>query len=49
MYTYLQPIIAVVVSIIAGMDTLTWQKLLAVALVFVGVWIVNKSRAAHAE
>ena len=49
MYTYLQPIIAVVVSIIAGMDTLTWQKVIAVVLVFVGVWIVNKSRAAHAE
>lgn len=49
MYTYLQPIIAVVVSIIAGMDILTWQKVLAVVLVFVGVWIVNKSRAAHAE
>ena len=49
MYTYLQPIIAVVVSIIAGMDTLSWKKVLAIVLVFVGVWIVNKSRAAHAE
>ena len=46
MYTYLQPIIAVVVSIIAGMDVLTWQKVLAIVLVFAGVWIVNKSRAA---
>lgn len=46
MYTYLQPIIAVVVSIIAGMDTLSWQKVLAIVLVFAGVWIVNKSRAA---
>ena len=49
MYTYLQPIIAVVVSIFAGMDVLTWQKVLAIVLVFAGVWIVNKSRAAHAE
>ena len=49
MYTYLQPIIAVVVSIIAGLDVLSWQKVLAILLVFAGVWIVNKSRAAHAE
>lgn len=49
MYTYLQPIIAVVVSIVAGMDTLNWQKVLAIVLVFAGVWIVNKSRAAAAE
>ena len=46
MYTYLQPIIAVIVSIVAGMDTLSWQKVLAILLVFAGVWIVNKSRAA---
>ena len=29
-----------------GMDTITWQKLLATALVFGGVVIVNQSRAA---
>lgn len=46
MYTYLQPIIAVVVSIISGMDVLSWQKIVAIVLVFAGVWIVNKSRAA---
>ena len=46
MYTYLQPIIAVVVSIIVGMDMITWQKVLAILLVFCGVWIVNSSRAA---
>ena len=46
MYTYLQPIIAVVVSIISGLDVMTWQKIVAIALVFAGVWIVNKSRAA---
>jgi Predicted permeases len=46
MYTYLQPIIAAVVSIIAGLDALTWQKLLATLLVFAGVALVMRSRAA---
>ena len=46
MYTYLQPIIAVVASIISGLDILTWQKVVAIALVFTGVYIVNRSRAA---
>ena len=46
LYGYLQPIIATVMSIVMGMDTLTWQKVLAAALVFTGVVLVNKSRAA---
>jgi drug/metabolite transporter (DMT)-like permease len=46
MYTYLQPIIAAVVSIITGLDILTWQKLLATLLVFAGVYLVMRSRAA---
>ena len=46
MYTYVQPIIAIAISIAIGMDTLTWQKFLATALVFGGVVIVNQSRAA---
>ncbi len=45
MYTYVQPIIAVAVSIIIGMDKLTWQKALAMVLVFAGVALVNRSRA----
>lgn len=45
MYTYIQPIIAVAISIVIGMDRLTWQKALAMILVFVGVALVNKSRA----
>lgn len=48
MYSYLQPIIATVFAIIAGMDLITWQKILATALVVSGVIIVNKSRAASA-
>lgn len=46
MYTYLQPILACVISIIVGMDVITWQKVLAIVLVFGGVAIVNRSRAA---
>ena len=46
MYSYVQPIIAIAISIAIGMDTLTWQKVLATALVFGGVVIVSYSRAA---
>ena len=46
MYSYLQPIIATVISIVTGLDILTWQKLLATILVFAGVWLVIRSRAA---
>ena len=46
MYSYVQPIIAIAVSIAVGMDTLTWQKILATALVFGGLVIVTRSRAA---
>ena len=45
MYSYLQPIIAAVASICVGMDTLTVGKVLAAAMVFVGVGVVNKSKA----
>ncbi len=46
MYSYIQPIIATVISCIIGMDILTWQKVLAAVLVFSGVIIVSRSRAA---
>jgi drug/metabolite transporter (DMT)-like permease len=45
MYSYVQPIIATTVSIIIGMDILTWQKVIATIAVFSGVILVNKSRA----
>ena len=45
MYSYVQPIIATVISIIAGMDTLNWQKVLAAGTVFTGVLIVNFSKS----
>lgn len=46
MYSYIQPIIATVLGIILGMDILTWQKVLAAAMVFSGVIIVSRSRSA---
>lgn len=46
MYTYLQPVIAAIISIWLGMDTLTWQKLLATVLIVGGVVLVSRSRAA---
>lgn len=46
LYTYLQPMIATVFSIIIGMDVLTWQKVVAIVLIFTGVGFVSKSRAA---
>ena len=45
MYSYIQPIIATVLSIIIGMDMLTWQKVLAAVMVFGGVIIVSRSRS----
>lgn len=46
MYSYVQPIIAIVISICIGMDTLNWQKILAAVTVFSGVVLVNYSRSA---
>lgn len=46
MYSYLQPMIAAGVSIAVGMDLFTWQKALAAVLVFGGVFLVSRSRAA---
>lgn len=45
LYSYMQPLIATIVSILLGMDRLNWQKIVAAALVFTGVILVNKSRA----
>ena len=45
MYSYVQPIIAIMVSICVGMEMLTWQKILAAAMVFGGVVIVSYSKS----
>lgn len=49
MYSYVQPIIAIMVSIAIGMDELSWQKILAAMMVFGGVIIVSYSRSAHSD
>ena len=49
MYGYLQPIIAIAISIADGSDRLTVTKLLAALFVFTGVWIVTTSKAASVE
>ena len=46
MYSYVQPIIAITISICIGMDTLNWQKTLAAITVFTGVVLVSYSRTA---
>jgi drug/metabolite transporter (DMT)-like permease len=45
MYSYVQPIIAIVISITIGMEVLTWQKVLATFLVFGGVVVVSYSKS----
>lgn len=45
MYNYIQPIVATTVAVVLGMDTFGWQKMIAVALVFSGVYIVTQSKS----
>ena len=47
MYTYLSPVIATLVSIWTGLDVLSWQKMLAAALIASGLVLVSRSRAAR--
>ncbi len=49
MYSYVQPIIATAISIIAGMELLNWQKILAAAMVFTGVFVVSRSKKARSK
>lgn len=46
MYNYLQPLVASFIAISIGQDVLTWQKPVAGALIFLGVYFVTSSRAA---
>ena len=41
MYTYLQPVIAMVIALVLGLDTLNTLKVIATILVFTGVGLVN--------
>lgn len=43
-YIYLQPIFATAVAVIFLQETLGWQKFLAAALIFTGVYFVNRKR-----
>ncbi len=45
MYNYVQPVVAVVFTVLAGLDTFGPAKGLAAACVFAGVWLVTKSRS----
>jgi len=45
LYSYMQPLIAIAISICVGMDVLTWQKVLAAICVFGGVLLVSFSRS----
>ena len=44
MYNYLQPIVAVVFSVLTGLAVLNGMNMLATLLVFVGVWLVNREK-----
>ena len=44
-YNYVQPVVAVAVSLAAGMCVFTWKQAIAVVLVFGGVWLVIKSKS----
>ena len=45
MYNYVQPIVASIVTIALGMDHFGIQKSIAVALVFLGVYLVTQSKS----
>lgn len=44
-YNYIQPIIAAIVGILLGVDALTWQKVVAVLCIAVGVWAISRRPA----
>lgn len=45
MYNYVQPIIASIITVIVGLDTFGLMKGIAIALVFLGVYIVTQSKS----
>lgn len=45
MYNYMQPIVASIAAIIMGLGVFGWEKGIAVALVFLGVYIVTQSKS----
>lgn len=49
MYNYVQPIVASCVGIWLGLDVVTFPKVVAVALIFTGVFLVTISKAASQD
>ena len=45
MYNYVQPIVACLVSVIAGLGVFGWGQAFATVLVFIGVYPVTKSKS----
>ncbi|MCM1079190.1 MAG: DMT family transporter [Bacteroidales bacterium] len=42
MYNYLQPVVTAAYAVIFGLALLSMQTIIATALIFIGVWIVNR-------
>lgn len=42
-YNYGQPAIAATAGVLMGVDMLTWQKIVAMVLIVVGVWFISRS------
>lgn len=45
MYNYVQPIVASIITVVVGLDTFGLLKSIAIALVFLGVYIVTQSKS----
>lgn len=45
MYNYVQPIVACLVSVAAGLGIFSWLQAIAILLVFSGVWFVTQSKS----
>ena len=45
MYNYMQPIVASIAAVAIGVGVFDWPKGLAIALVFIGVYIVTQSKS----
>jgi drug/metabolite transporter (DMT)-like permease len=43
-YIYLQPLLATLIAISLGMDSLTWSKAAFGLLIVLGLWLVNRNR-----
>ena len=44
MYNYVQPIVATILAVTIGVGRFGWREFLSMALVFGGVYIVNRAK-----